>query len=32
VLVREPDTTGGYDLAVFTTDTTTTDGAGIVAR
>jgi hypothetical protein len=31
VLAREPDTTGGYDLAVFTTDTTT-DSAGIIAR
>lgn len=31
LLAREPDTTGGYDLAVFTTDTTT-DGAAIIAR
>jgi hypothetical protein len=31
VLAREPDTATGYDLAVFTTDTTT-DGAGIIAR
>jgi hypothetical protein len=30
VLAREPDTATGYDLAVFTTDTTT--GAGIIAR
>ncbi|UQX12047.1 hypothetical protein [Candidatus Mycobacterium methanotrophicum] len=33
VLAREPDTATGYDLAVFTTDTTTTtDAAGIIAR
>lgn len=31
VLVREPDTTTGYDLALFTTDTAT-GGVGIVER